>query len=250
MMDQNKIYPHGSFQVCENYDAMSEAAAEIIAEQLRRKPDSVLGFATGSTPIGMYHRLGQLCQAGKVDFSKATTYNLDEYYPMKGDHPQSYRRFMWENLFSHVNIREDAWHVPDGSALDADAACAAYEKAIEEAGGLDLQLLGVGNNGHIGFNEPAELLPAATHKVTLTESTIRANSRFFASEKDVPRHALTMGMGTILRARRILLLISGASKHEALCSLLTGNVTVQSPVSFLQLHNDVTVLCDREAYEG
>ncbi len=185
----------------ESYEDMSRRAADVIAEVVVEKPNCVLGLATGSTPIGLYADLVSDCKEGKISFKDVSTYNLDEYRGLAGDHDQSYRYFMNVNLFDHVDIDKAATHVPDGACEDADAACAAYEEAIEAAGGVDIQLLGLGHNGHIGFNEPCDEFPKATHCVTLTESTIQANSRLFDSIDEVPREAYTMGIGTIMKAQ-------------------------------------------------
>lgn len=233
-----------------DYEEVSLEAAKIFAEVIKEKPDGVLGLATGSTPLGMYRELVRLFQAGELDFSRMTTVNLDEYYPLAPDHPQSYRYFMNENLFNHINVDKSRTHVPDGMASDPEAACKAYDMMIERLGGIDIQLLGIGENGHIAFNEPADELVAGTHITDLTESTIRANSRFFESEADVPRRAMTMGMGSILRARKIVLIACGKNKHEAVAALLNDRVTPHVPATLLKLHPDVTVICDKEAFLG
>jgi len=236
--------------VCENYSEMSARCAEIFAEQIRKKPDSILGLATGSTPIGTYENLCKLYEDGKLDFSKVISFNLDEYYPISPENDQSYRYFMQENLFDKINIDPNNTHVPRGNCADPAEECAYYDRAIEEAGGIDLQLLGIGVNGHIAFNEPEEELTAATHLTSLTESTIEANSRFFASADDVPRHALTMGIGSILRARKIVILASGANKHDAVQKLLSGKISTMCPASVLNLHADTILICDKAAYNG
>ena len=233
--------------VTDNYDEMSKAAAAVIADQLKAKPESVLGLATGTTPIGLYAKLVKACDAGEISFANAQSFNLDEYRGLPGTHDQSYRFFMQENLFDHVDIDVAKTHVPDGSMEDAEAACAAYEEAIAQAGGVDLQLLGLGHNGHIGFNEPCDSFPVNTHCVKLTESTIEANSRLFDSIDDVPREAYTMGIGTIMKARKILLVVSGAGKAEIVRDVVCGPVVPQVPASVLQLHPDVTVVVDKEA---
>jgi len=233
--------------VCQNYAELSLAGAMVFAEQIRRKPDSVLGFATGGSPVGLYDALAGLYKDGALDFSRVTTFNLDEYYPMAPSREQSYARFMWENLFSRVNADRDRVHLHDGEAADPAAACEAYEKAIALAGGIDLQLLGIGHNGHIAFNEPADELPVHTGVVSLTERTVDANTRFFSSRDEVPRRALSMGVGSILAARRILMVASGADKAPAVQKMFSGTVTTQLPASLLQLHPDVLVLLDREA---
>ncbi len=233
--------------VTDNYDEMSKTAAAVIADQLKAKPESVLGLATGTTPIGLYAELVRACDAGEISFAQAQSFNLDEYRGLPGTHDQSYRYFMQQNLFDHVDIDVSKTHVPDGAMDDAEAACAAYEDAIAEAGGVDLQLLGLGHNGHIGFNEPCDSFPVATHCVELTESTIEANSRLFDSADDVPREAYTMGIGTIMKARKILLVVSGAGKAEIVRDVVCGPVVPQVPASVLQLHPDVTVVVDKEA---
>ncbi len=233
--------------VCEDYEDISAQAADEIAALIRRKPDCVLGLATGSTPEGMYRRLCEYYGAGRLDFSGVTTVNLDEYYPISPENPQSYRFFMNHVLFDRINIRPEHTHIPDGTAEDADAACRDYERTIRTLGGVDLQVLGIGQNGHIGFNEPAEALFPLTHKAVLTENTVCANARFFEHIEDVPRHALTMGMKTILSARRILVLANGKNKASAVATMLSGLVRTSCPASFLNLHADVTLFCDRDA---
>lgn len=227
-----------------------EAAASLFAAQILRKPDSVLGFATGSTPLATYASLSALCQRGAVDFGRVRTFNLDEYVGMRPDHEQSYHRFMVENLFSQVNIPKGNYRLPDGMAGDLSAECAAYEREIASAGGIDLQLLGIGFNGHIGFNEPDASFADGTHVVTLTQSTIEANKRFFASADEVPRQAISMGIGTIMRARGVVLIINGAEKADIAKRALTGPVTPEVPASILQFHPQVTVLLDEAAAAG
>lgn len=236
--------------LCENYDEVSKAAAKIMASQLILKPASVLGLATGSTPLGMYKILAEMNQRGDIDFSEVKSYNLDEYYPIDASNDQSYRYFMNENLFSKVNINIENTHVPCGTAPDPEKECEDYEKMIESSGGIDLQVLGIGQNGHIGFNEPGASLNSRTHLTDLTENTINANSRFFASEDDVPRQALTMGIGTILKAKKIILLASGANKHRVVTELLNGGINTDVPASMLKLHPDVVLICDRDAYSS
>jgi len=228
-----------------SYEDLSKKAAVIIAAQMIRKPCSVLGFATGSTPEGTYRELANLNAAGVIDFSEITTFNLDEYYGLSGTHPQSYLYFMKDKLFNHVNMRPKAIHIPDGVAADPTAACAAYECAIRDAGGVDLQLLGIGRNGHIGFNEPDASFADETHVVTLTESTKVANSRLFGPGEQVPDKAVTMGVGTVMRARSILLIANGAEKKDVLDKMINGPVTPEVPASALQYHRRVTVIyCD------
>ena len=233
--------------VTENYDAMSHRTAQLLAAQILLKPDCVLGLATGSTPVGTYAQLIEQYQAGELDFSRVTTVNLDEYAGLAPEHEQSYRYFMQHNLFDHVNIRRESTHVPSGLAEDAAEECRAYGRMIARLGGIDMQLLGLGHNGHIGFNEPADVFPVHPHVVDLTKNTIRANARFFGSEGEVPNQALTMGVGDIMRARRILVAVSGEDKAEAVYRSFAGPGTPQVPASVLQLHNDVTVIGDRAA---
>ena len=233
--------------IAADYDEMSRLAADKIAAQLKAKPDCVLGLATGSTPIGLYAQLVADCKAGDISFADATTFNLDEYRGLAPDHNQSYRYFMQKNLFDHVDIDPEATSVPDGANPDAQAACESYEQAISEAGGIDLQLLGLGHNGHIGFNEPCDEFPVRTHVVELTESTINANSRLFESVDQVPREAYTMGIGTIMKARAILVVASGVDKAQIVRDAFFGPVTPKVPASVLQLHPNVTVVVDAEA---
>lgn len=236
--------------VCEDYEQLSKAGARIFAAQMTLKPDSVLGLATGSTPLGLYGELVRMYKTGEIDFSGVTTFNLDEYYPISHENEQSYRYFMDKNLFSQVNIDPARTHIPNGLTEDAAAECAAYEKAVREAGGVDLQLLGIGQNGHIGFNEPDGSLTTVTHITALTENTIEANARFFAKRADVPAHALTMGMRTILSARKIVLLASGANKYEAVQHMLNEEITTDVPATLLKVHPDTVLICDRAAYGG
>ena len=230
-----------------DYDDMSRKAANIISAQVILKPDCVLGLATGSTPIGAYHQLIEWYKKGDVDFSQVSTYNLDEYRGLTHDDPQSYHFFMRDNFFDHINIDLANTHVPDGSNPDADAACSEYDKMVAEAGYPDLQLLGIGNNGHIGFNEPDDHFSKGTHCVDLTESTIEANKRFFASADDVPRQAYTMGVQTIMLARRIVLVVSGENKAKTVREAFFGPVTPRVPASILQLHTDVSIVADEAA---
>lgn len=230
-----------------DYDEMSRKAADIIAAQILMKPDCVLGLATGSTPVGAYRRLIGMYRSGDLDFSLVRTVNLDEYLGVSEDNANSYSYFMKEQLFDHVNIPSKNTCIPDGANPDGDAECVRYENIISRLGGIDLQVLGLGHNGHIGFNEPADFFPAVTHCVDLAPSTIEANRRFFDNESDVPRKAYTMGIGTIMKARKILLLVSGREKADILSKALRGPVTPRVPASVLQLHPDVIVAADREA---
>ena len=230
-----------------DYDAMSRKAGEFIAAQVTIKPRCVLGLATGTTPIGAYNYLREQYEAGNLSFREVQTVNLDEYVGLTGDSPDSYRYFMNHYLFDHVDIDKADTHVENGAAKDPEEECREYELLIRDMGGVDLQLLGIGNNGHIGFCEPADSFSRFTHLENLTESTIEANSRLFESKDQVPTKALTMGIGTILRARRILLIASGAAKQDALHDSFFGPVTPKVPASALQLHADVTVIADEEA---
>lgn len=236
--------------VCSNYNEVSENAANIIADTLKADPSCTLGLATGSTPVGMYNILADMYSDGKLDFSSVSTYNLDEYYPIRKDNSQSYDYFMNEKLFSKINTKKENIHIPNGESSDPHKECEEYEKMLAESGGIDVQILGLGVNGHIGFNEPADELISPTHVTELTESTINANARFFDSPDDVPKKAITMGVGSIMKAKKIVLLVSGKGKHDALSSILSGKITTTLPASLLNLHPDVTVICDKEAYYG
>ena len=230
-----------------DYEDMSRKAANIISAQVILKPDCVLGLATGSTPIGAYHQLIKWYEKGDIDFSQVRTYNLDEYRGLSHDDVQSYHYFMRDNLFDHINIDQANTHVPDGSNLDAEAACAEYDCIVAAAGYPDLQLLGIGNNGHIGFNEPDDHFSAGTHCVDLTESTIQANSRLFEKEEDVPRQAYTMGTQTIMYARMILVVANGEKKAQAVRDMCYGPVTPSCPASILQLHTNCVLVADEAA---
>ena len=232
---------------CKDYADMSRKAANIISAQVIMKPHARLGLATGTTPIGAYQQLIEWYEKGDLDFSEVSTYNLDEYRGLSHDDPQSYHYFMRKNLFDHVNIDLARTHVPDGSDPDAQAACASYDALVKEAGYTDLQLLGIGNNGHIGFNEPDDAFSTGTHCIDLTESTIQANSRLFESVDDVPRQAYTMGVQTIMRAHAILVIASGAAKAQAVYDMCFGPVTPRVPASILQLHTNCTVIADEAA---
>ena len=231
----------------EDYAAMSRKAASIIASQVVLKPDCVLGLATGSTPIGTYKELIARYNSGELNFSNVKSVNLDEYVGLSPEHDQSYRYFMQTNLFNHVNIKRENTNVPNGLAEDADAECARYDAVMDSFGGIDLQLLGMGHNGHIGFNEPAEDFPLGTHAVDLQESTISANARFFASIDEVPRRALTMGIGSIMKAKKVLVVVSGEGKADIVYRAFCGPVTPEVPASILQLHPDVTIVGDAAA---
>lgn len=237
--------------VTKNANEMGVQAAEMIAEIVRNKPDAVLGLATGSTPIPVYAELCRMHQEEGLDFSKIRTFNLDEYVGLSEDDPQSYHFFMNENLFSKINISIENTHVPDGNTNDPAAFGAKYEEMIAEAGGVDLQILGIGENGHIGFDEPAEELMVHTGLVQLTDSTIAANSRFFNSTKEVPVQAITMGIGTIMRAKKIVIVANGIKKHDVVKRLCEREfISTWTPVSLLFLHPDATLIVDELAYHG
>lgn len=227
-----------------DYEAMSRRAANIIAAEVIRKPDCVLGLATGSTPVGTYKHLIEMYNNGDLSFKEVTSVNLDEYKGLAPTHDQSYRYFMQDNLFNHVDIRPKNTNVPDGLAEDPEAECVRYDELVASLGYADLQLLGLGHNGHIGFNEPDSSYIKPTHVVDLTQSTIDANARFFATADDVPRQALTMGIGCIMAARRILLIANGEAKADALYKAFCGPITPECPASILQLHPDVVVVGD------
>lgn len=226
-----------------DYEDLSRKAANIITAQVILKEHSVLGLATGSTPVGTYRQLVTRYRQGDIDFSQTATVNLDEYVGLDAKDEQSYRFFMDSHLFSHINIDPQNTYVPNGKAPDMEAECDRYEALIEQLGGIDLQLLGIGHNGHIGFNEPGQIYEKRTHIVALGESTRKANSRFFASLAEVPTHAVTMGIQSIMKAKKILLIASGTDKKEIVEQALYGPVTPAVPASILQLHPDLTVVC-------
>ena len=230
-----------------DYKEMSEMAADIICAEILLKPDAVLGLATGSTPIGTYEELVRRYEAGRLDFSEIKTVNLDEYRGLTKENDQSYYYFMHSHLFDHVNIDKNNTNVPDGMEPDAVKAGQDYENIIKNYGGIDLQLLGLGNNGHIGFNEPCDEFIDETHVVDLTQSTIEANKRFFASIDDVPKQAYTMGIGSIMRAKRVLMVVNGKGKAEIVKEAFFGPITPKVPASILQLHNDFILIVDVEA---
>jgi glucosamine-6-phosphate deaminase len=229
-------------------EEVNEHAAQLIAGAIKKKPALTLGLATGGTMVGVYKHLVRLHQAGSLDFSHATTFNLDEYLGLPADHPQSFHHFMHANFFRHLNVPPRNIHIPDGSIrADYDAYCASYEQAIRTAGGIDLQLLGIGRNGHIGFNEPTSSLASRTRLKVLSRETLDDNAKFFAPGEESPRCAITMGIGTILEARKILLLATGASKAAAIAKSIEGPITCAVSASALQLHPDVTFLLDEPA---
>ncbi len=233
--------------VTDTYEQVGVEAARLVAEQIRMKPDSVIGLATGSTMVPLYQRLVALYKTAGLDFSKVSTFNLDEYIGVRPDQPQSYHHYMQEHLFQHVNISPENTYLPDGTAKDVEAECERYERLMESKGGIYLQLLGIGRNAHIGFNEPDIKFPTKTHKVELAGETRLANARFFVRADDVPRYAISMGIKTIMMAQRIVLLASGTDKTMAVYQAVCGDITPKVPASILQLHRDVVVRADREA---
>ena len=236
--------------VCKNYEEMSMHAAKMVAAQIKEKPNCVLGLATGSTPEGMYADLIEMYKKGEISFKDVTSVNLDEYYPINPENDQSYRYFMNHQLFDHVDIDKANTNVPDGTAADPVAEGRRYEALVTALGGIDLQILGIGRNGHIGFNEPDSKLVLDTHVTDLTQNTIEANSRFFASESDVPRRALTMGIGSIFKAKKIILMASGVGKKAAVSALFDGYIDTNFPVTMLNLHPDVTLICTDDAWSN
>lgn len=233
--------------VTEDYESMSKKAANMVAGQMNLKTDSVLGLATGSTPEGMYKELVTLYKNNDIDFSDITSFNLDEYYQLSPENDQSYAYYMNKHLFSHVNMKEEAIHIPSGIAEDIDAVCADYDRMIEEKDNIDIQVLGIGTNGHIGFNEPDVKFEAGTHLVELDQETIEANSRFFDSVDDVPKKAISMGIRNIMHAKKLVLIANGPAKADVLCQMLFGPVTPNVPASVIQLHNDATIILEKEA---
>ncbi|NLX62950.1 MAG: glucosamine-6-phosphate deaminase [Tissierellia bacterium] len=235
--------------VKKDYDSMSKEAAGIVRKEIEKKKDIVLGLATGSTPIGMYKELIRMHKEEGLDFSHVVSFNLDEYIGIDYDNPNSYHYYMKENLFDHINILKENTFIPDGNSDDLEESCRIYDKLIEEKGGIDLQILGIGANGHIGFNEPAEELNYGTSVVDLDDRTIKDNARFFNSIDEVPKKAITMGIGTIMKAKKIILMANGKNKAEAISKLIKGKkITTKLPATLLLLHPDVTVIVDEEAY--
>lgn len=233
--------------VTKNYDEMSKVAAHEMAEDIKSNPEIVLGLATGGTPVGMYKELIRMYNEGELDFSRTTSINLDEYVGLSGEHDQSYRYFMNTNLFNHININKEKTFVPNGLAENVEEECKSYDARIQEMGGIDLQLLGLGANGHIGFNEPGESLSVGTHLTDLKESTIEANARFFDSIDDVPREAITMGLGGIMKAKKIMVIASGEGKAEVVEAMMSGKITTEIPATMLQMHRDVVLIVDEDA---
>lgn len=230
-----------------NYDEVSKIVADIITEEIKANPEAVLGLATGSTPIGTYEELVRRYEAGEIDFSKIQTVNLDEYKGLSPENDQSYRYFMNDHLFNHVNIPIENTHVPNGLEEDSEKACKEYEACLKSIGAPDIQILGLGLNGHIGFNEPSDIFTKATHCVDLTQSTIEANARFFESMDEVPKQAYTMGIGSIMRAKKIVLIVTGEKKREILDLVINGDVKPEVPATILQMHSNVTVVADDDA---
>ena len=230
-----------------DYADVSRKAANIMAAQVQLQPDCVLGLATGSSPVGAYQELIAKYQAGELDFSQVKAANLDEYVGLTKDHDQRYAYFMRSNLFDHINIDQANCNIPNGMNPDAEAECARYDAVIESLGGVDLQLLGLGPNGHVGFNEPGDALVRDTNKIELTKATIDANARFFATRDDVPKYAYTMGIGAIMKAKRVLMVVSGANKAQAVKDCFFGPIRPQAPGSILQLHPDFILVADEAA---
>ena len=233
--------------VVNNYEELSKVAAKEFSKIIKEKENAVLGLATGGSPVGMYKELIRMYEQKELNFSKITTANLDEYIGLNPEHNQSYRYFMNNNLFNHINIDKSNTFVPNGLAEDLEAQCKEYDQKIAELGGIDIQLLGVGNNGHIAFNEPNNELSSGTHIISLTDNTIEANARFFDNIDDVPRKAITMGVGGIMKAKKIILIASGESKAEAIKGIFSGKITTANPATMLQMHRDVTVIVDEAA---
>jgi len=234
-------------EILDNYETMSDRAAEVVIDQIRRKPDSTIGFATGSTPKGLYDRLIDAHDTRGLDFSKLTTFNLDEYVGLPPSHEQSYAHYMWSNLFDHVNVDPSQVHIPHGMADNIDEHCRWYERRIDEAGGIDLQILGIGANGHIAFNEPGSSLGSRTRIKTLTSKTVDDNARFFDDPDMVPEYAITMGVGTIMEAEEVLLLANGEKKADAIQKTLEGPITAMVPASMMQLHRFAHLVVDEQA---
>lgn len=242
-----RIHGNMTIYITDSYEEMSRQAAYLLAGQIRLNPRSVIGLATGDTPIGMYRELIRMNKEENLDFSEITTFNLDEYYPIEKDNLQSYFYYMMEKFFEHINISKEGIHIPNGAAEDVMLECISYEKKIAEKGNIDMQVLGIGPNGHIGFNEPDVKFEAITHLVTLDEKTINANARFFNSIEEVPTKAISMGIKTIMQSSKILLLVSGKNKAKVIREAIYGKITPELPASILQLHSNVTIIMDNEA---
>lgn len=231
----------------DSYDKMSEKAALIVASQITVNPKSVLGLATGSTPIGMYERLIDMHRRNIIDFSQVTTFNLDEYYRLPKENKGSYHCYMMQTFFNHINIPRENIHIPNGMADDIEKECKEYEEKIAKAGGIDIQILGIGTNGHIGFNEPTENLNIRTSLINLTENTIRDNSRFFEKKEDMPTKAISMGIVSIMKAKKVVLLASGQNKAQAIKDMTNGYINTKHPASILQAHRDCILIIDKDA---
>jgi glucosamine-6-phosphate deaminase len=233
-----------------SYDEMGKLAAEMVAKQIKDKPNIVLGLATGSTPLGMYRELVKIYREGELDLSQVITFNLDEYLGLTPEHPQSYHYYMYDNFFKHVNIKKENIHIPKGDTKDSVQECLNYEREIEKVGGIDLQILGIGVNGHVGFNEPDINLEAKTHVIQLSDNTIKANSRFFKNLDEVPKKAITMGMATIMRSKKIILMAWGAEKKKPILKVISGHIATEVPASLLQVHNDVILIVNKQIYSS
>ena len=238
-----------NIRICKDYNEMSLVASELLATEIKNKNNLTIGLATGSTPIGLYKNLIKMHNEKIIDFSKVKTFNLDEYYGLNKSHPQSYHYFMKENLFNHINIDLNNTHIPLGIAPDIEKECTNYDDLIQNNGGIDVQILGIGSNGHIAFNEPSNIFKSGTYLVDLTEETIKANSRFFESIEDVPTKAITMGIGSIFKAKKIILLASGKNKAKAIYDTIYGDIDPNVQSSILQLHPNVTLIIDEESAE-
>ncbi|HNR65673.1 MAG TPA: glucosamine-6-phosphate deaminase [Atribacterota bacterium] len=232
--------------IVKNYQELSVRAAQLVADQITRKKNIVLGLATGQTPVGMYQGLIKKYKKGEIDFSQVVTFNLDEYYGLSPEHPQSYHYFMWDTFFQHININKEKIYLLNGITDNIDEECQRFEDLIKKRGGIDLQILGIGDNGHLGFNEPAIGLKSKTHLVNLSKATIHANVKYFNDIKEVPRQALTMGIGTIMKAEKIILLASGRKKSPVIVKTIKGPVSTEVPATVLQLHNEVTIILDQD----
>ncbi len=233
--------------VLDDYEEMSMKAASIVASQIILKPDSVIGLATGSTPLGMYRELVKMHKKGILDFSQVITFNLDEYVGIPPEHPQSYHYYMYNNFFNHLNMKKENINIPPGDEKSVHKVCEDYEQRLCSVGRIDLQVTGIGTNGHVGFNEPDQELNVNTHLIDLKEETIEANSRFFSSPEEVPRQAISMGMGSIMKAKKIIMLANGPNKAKPIEGVVKGKISTQLPASLVQLHPDVTLILDGEA---
>lgn len=233
--------------IVKNYHELSVKGTQLVADQITNKKNTVLGLASGQTPIGMYEELINMFKRGKIDFSEVVTFNLDEYYGLAPEHPQSYYYYMWNTFFKHINIKKENIYLLNGVTENIMQECNQYEYLIQKNGGIDLQILGIGDNGHLGFNEPAIGLNSKTHLVNLSEETIQANSHYFNNIQEIPKQAITMGIGTIMKAKKIVLLASGRKKSHAIEKTINGPVSTEVPATILQLHPDVKLLIDKEA---